>query len=47
MTVTALGKRYARRLRDGTITLVEVPAKRLVDVRDSYMELFGEPIPEE
>ncbi|MBO5003634.1 hypothetical protein J6C36_05125 [Methanocorpusculaceae archaeon] len=46
MAVTAIGKRYARRVEDGTITVIEIPTKRLQDVRDSYLELFGVPMPE-
>ena len=43
MAVTAIGKRYARRLDDESIHLIDVPEKRLKDTLDSYIELFGKP----
>lgn len=47
MAVTALGKRYARRLNDKTISLIEIRAERVKDALDSYIELFGEAYKEE
>ena len=47
MAVTAIGKRYARRLEDESIHLIDVPEKRLKDTHDSYIELFDKPYIEE
>lgn len=44
---SALGRVYARRIHDGTITIHEVPPHRVQDTKDSYMELYGTPCPEE
>ena len=47
MAVTAIGKVYARRIHDGSMALSDVPEKRKQDTKDSYMELYGTPCPEE
>lgn len=46
MAVTGIGKRYARAIHDGRMTLADVPAKYQADTKDSYIELFGTPIEE-
>lgn len=42
--ITAMGKKYARRIKDGTITFADVPEHRKQETRDSYIELYGVPL---
>ncbi len=46
MAVTALGKTYARLVYNGRrVYPDDVPAGIRQDVADSYIEMYGEPIP--
>lgn len=36
--------KYARRIKDGTISFDDVPERRKQNVRSLYLELYGEPI---
>lgn len=44
VAVTGLGKCFARGIRAGTLTLIEIPDKHLQNTKDSYLELFGVPL---
>lgn len=46
MAVTGRGKCFARGIRAETLTLIEIKEKYLKDTKDSYLELYGEPIKE-
>lgn len=39
-----MGKIYARKIKDGAITLADVPSRWVEDTRKAYFELYGEEI---
>ena len=44
MPDTFLGRRYARNIKRGYITLADVLTPYIQDVGDSYKELYGVPL---
>lgn len=44
MPDTFLGRRFARNIKRGNITLDDVPTAFYNDTLDSYMELYGVPL---
>lgn len=46
MAVTGIGKCFARGIRSGALTLIEIKEKYVQDTKDSYLELYCEPIEE-
>ena len=44
MADTFLGRRFARNIKRGLITIDDVPTAFYNDTLDSYMELYGVPL---